>query len=1302
MKIPPPDSMLAAFEDLLDEMYISNVIKRLRSLNQPSDIDRKRWIWELLQNAKDTISHNPNRDFIKARIIIDGNIVKFQHNGDPFTAKAKLALLYKFSEDKENAESTGRFGTGFLTTHCLSRVVSIESNMYGNNNEIIGFSVTMFRDGSLKDELLEGLKKMKDSEVYESEPYEWTTFTYHVNSESGRRAIKLGIENFKENIAQTCIFCKELESVELIDNGKKISIERVSDKILSSEISKVEFRIIQGDSEPIYRTFIYNSLEQADEELSKKYKASRSIRLQVACEIDKDKKDIISTEDSTSIFCVFPLVGIENQIQMPMFINSPDFEPDEERQSLLLNGVTIDEEKGLITETGINQRILSLVPHLYEKIIFYLSNSFYDGFYNLCNGLKSVKDHERLDKEWYKDNIISTLRTVIMKYPIVHSYATHKHKNISECIFIKSKKEDEDILFDIAQGVYEDKLVDGNSYWAHNLWKEDDIKLWDLEDFSIDIESKKQLGNINIVTGEDKLVWYNKFLAFVKRTNELLLKELALLPNRYGYFLSAGEEGFKQGENVSEVVLDLLSKLGEDMRPLLLHSGIYSISIDNKFNSNSFSAKVNNLIKAIIDSPVTSSSDSEKLCKLLPIISIEISDKEKYEESFINRRKHFFNITKELFELKDLSQTRDDSLNKVAWDALDSWLLNYILSTIESLQSLSNLPEGLDSKWINDVIINLNIPLSELNKKAIVPNQKGDFCFSSKLFFDEQIPDILKNEIFSKVGISFNDILIDINVDLRPLGKTDSKTIDDFATDLNKAVTGSQSHSYPYTHFCYGMYRKYNEEILKEIARFMINIIPKPCHPEDRSIVSIQNSLNRISYYFLGNSNPNHMSEIYYYDSKLWNRINEFICHDIVSTIEKSSSIANLMEEGKHSDEETLINNLNILYKYIESHNFNFASRPIYLNQKGNFSKKDSLYREGEQINDLLKDIIDLIADEDDKFYNILLDSRCSVTITQSKNSSDAYSYIDGRIDVLYKNPSNWDDENFRKAAQLLIDVWGDSHPALFDHNHFPKVYPIRDSISMNIIWTKSERQLHQIIRNNLNASDLTELVSNIEDFKGLKKLTSRNKELEDENARLKRELDELKRGRVANVNYTDDELTDKEKYQAQIDAQRCLKELRPDWEFPDNYGEWDGDVPYHDSTLEIKNEKHCKVPIVLKSYKNRSRPFMIGTNEWKWISNGARLFVYSEYDDGLGIREVEKEELIKKQSNFTITFDAENLNIDEYADRVSDFAEALHYFKGLHFDFDRFSISPTARRVQDIYAITVGNQPSLSDKEAL
>ena len=53
--IEQPHSVSDAFDELLNKMYISNVQNRLRQLNEPSESDSKRWLWELIQNAKDSI-----------------------------------------------------------------------------------------------------------------------------------------------------------------------------------------------------------------------------------------------------------------------------------------------------------------------------------------------------------------------------------------------------------------------------------------------------------------------------------------------------------------------------------------------------------------------------------------------------------------------------------------------------------------------------------------------------------------------------------------------------------------------------------------------------------------------------------------------------------------------------------------------------------------------------------------------------------------------------------------------------------------------------------------------------------------------------------------------------------------------------------------------------------------------------------------------------------------------------------------------------------------------------------------------
>ena len=215
-----------------------------------------------------------------------------------------------------------------------------------------------------------------------------------------------------------------------------------------------------------------------------------------------------------------------------------------------------------------------------------------------------------------------------------------------------------------------------------------------------------------------------------------------------------------------------------------------------------------------------------------------------------------------------------------------------------------------------------------------------------------------------------------------------------------------------------------------------------------------QRKLKHIARYFLYGKCEGIEESIQVIDNKLWHRVNEFVCHDIVSVIEKKTNTKTFLDEFSTNDDE-LFENLNVLYKYIENSNLQFLDKAIYPNQAGNFVIKEKLYKETESIDRPLKDIIALISDDENNYYNILIDPRCVAIISKQKSSVDAYAYIDGRIKELYDNSSKWEDEKFRKATRLLIDEWGELNKSLFDENHFPKVYPIKDSVSMNVVWTK-------------------------------------------------------------------------------------------------------------------------------------------------------------------------------------------------------------------------------------------------------
>ena len=149
------NSLKQSLDDVKYEQYVNNLHDRLPQLVDPSDIDCQRWPWELVQNAKDTVVKRPNPEDRFVDIIIkyyaDSNGEKklyFEHNGDQFTNKAITGLIWKFSAEKRNEQttedgltrdkqSTGRFGTGFMTTHALSLTVDVSGSLFHDDPEVM-------------------------------------------------------------------------------------------------------------------------------------------------------------------------------------------------------------------------------------------------------------------------------------------------------------------------------------------------------------------------------------------------------------------------------------------------------------------------------------------------------------------------------------------------------------------------------------------------------------------------------------------------------------------------------------------------------------------------------------------------------------------------------------------------------------------------------------------------------------------------------------------------------------------------------------------------------------------------------------------------------------------------------------------------------------------------------------------------------------------------------------------------------------------------------------------------------------
>ena len=94
-----------------------------------------RWIWELIQNAKDVALEGLP---VKMEVELTEQHIDFRHSGKPFSLDNIVFLIEQTSTKdratdplKEQApQTTGKFGTGFITTHLLSKKVEVRGVMY--------------------------------------------------------------------------------------------------------------------------------------------------------------------------------------------------------------------------------------------------------------------------------------------------------------------------------------------------------------------------------------------------------------------------------------------------------------------------------------------------------------------------------------------------------------------------------------------------------------------------------------------------------------------------------------------------------------------------------------------------------------------------------------------------------------------------------------------------------------------------------------------------------------------------------------------------------------------------------------------------------------------------------------------------------------------------------------------------------------------------------------------------------------------------------------------------------------------
>lgn len=144
-------------EKLREGSEARDIIHDVNSLKNKDELEKARWVWELLQNAKDTATV----EGVDITFELGTDKIVVSHNGTPFETKHLIALLHKKSTKSLSGDdgTTGKYGTGFVTTHILSKklvISGIHKNDFGERR----FEIEIDRTSASLEES-EALEQMK-------------------------------------------------------------------------------------------------------------------------------------------------------------------------------------------------------------------------------------------------------------------------------------------------------------------------------------------------------------------------------------------------------------------------------------------------------------------------------------------------------------------------------------------------------------------------------------------------------------------------------------------------------------------------------------------------------------------------------------------------------------------------------------------------------------------------------------------------------------------------------------------------------------------------------------------------------------------------------------------------------------------------------------------------------------------------------------------------------------------------------------------------------------------------------------
>lgn len=762
--------------DLMDKLRLNS-----------NDKDSRRWVWELIQNAKD-VSNETGKVKININFNTKQKTLEFSHNGKAFTSENITFLIEQVStkDRKGRAESEfktiGKFGTGFLTTHLLSEIVTISGVLKEPDEPYKQFNIFLDRSGKDIDSIIESVENsLEDLNAIDTYPSLEnfnandlnTKFTYNLD-EDGVYVAKQGIYDLNNNIIFSLVFLPEIETVYLEDKNIKYKLKNES--IALTESIKI-FSVIETSSvyEKEHKIIVISN---------------ETVAVATIAEVVNGQVFLKEISDKIpKLFCHFPLIGTEH-FPYPFIINSPYFNPTEPRDGIYL---TENKDEKILE----NKKIISMAFELYKELLIYASNSNWGNMHLFASSINSIINEDWLSSHWVRNELVNPIKEKILITPIVDTQLGQK-------VAIQDNEGNFNVWFPTHKDIkIRNRIGELCSYWIpEKLPEQSQISNWyrvlwsDCKNLTLDVIAKNIQSQENTdklqqkINSKNVIEWLNLYYQLITDEGtfieEVIGDKYSVIPNQNGFFRKRTQLNIDK--NIDEELKNVSFILGEDYREKLLNKDITTGGEINFYciEQRDILSKINEIVIDTRNERINEAS--------YYMISLFPND----DDSFPIEREMIYNFCKVLFPEFVNEKRKIVNWSKEIWENVDKVVMKNLVKEISDNRNINNLQEKLLTnsrietlKWLDKLISFLNENNFEylVNDKetTILPNQNGEFRIKDVLFLDDGTIDEDLKDISFELGLDLREELLCIEIYLElPDSRTKNQT--DLANEITKLV----------------------------------------------------------------------------------------------------------------------------------------------------------------------------------------------------------------------------------------------------------------------------------------------------------------------------------------------------------------------------------------------------------------------------------------------------------------------------------------------------------------------------------